>query len=209
MTENSNHVVPINLSETNGPWRSLTQEWNVQWIKIDIDDDESILQGPYIADISGVHQVWRIYDDLNNAFVLSIWPARQVDGDEVSFENTRLAGNAPRSLGIAVPSRLYFERSSEKPLNGLRFAVKDSIHLKGVGTSCCNRAYSRLYPALTVTCSSITKLVELGAQVVGKVHLCSLIMKEEPPEAIDYSSPFNPRGDGYQVSSIINEMEQR
>ena len=82
---------------------------------------------------------------------------------------------------------------------------KDIVHMKGVPTSCCSRAYSELYPACKTTSSSIAKLVSLGAQIVGKPHLSALALKEEPAECVDYSAPFNPRGDGYQVSQLSSD----
>jgi hypothetical protein len=36
---------------------------------------------------------------------------------------------------------------------------------------------------------------------VGKVKLQAMIMREEPLECFEFTAPFNPRGDGYQVPS--------
>jgi hypothetical protein len=36
---------------------------------------------------------------------------------------------------------------------------------------------------------------------VGKAKLQAMIMREEPLEAVEFTAPFNPRGDGYQVPS--------
>ncbi|KAJ4135095.1 hypothetical protein NW768_004710 [Fusarium equiseti] len=44
-------------------------------------------------------------------------------------------------------------------------------------------------------------MIDAGAIIVGKVKLQAMIMREEPLECVEFSAPFNPRGDGYQVPS--------
>lgn len=48
------------------------------------------------------------------------------------------------------------------------------------------------------TATSIQKLIDAGAEIVGKNKLSSFAAREEPTECVDYQAPFNPRGDGYQ-----------
>jgi Asp-tRNA(Asn)/Glu-tRNA(Gln) amidotransferase A subunit family amidase len=115
-----------------------------------------------------------------------------------SYENLRVSASGYTYLAIAVPSRLYFRKTNARPLAGARIAVKDIFHLKGVKTSCCSRGYHDLYPAQDTTALSIQTLVDLGAQIVGKTHLSSFALREEPTECVDYQAPFNPRADGYQ-----------
>jgi Asp-tRNA(Asn)/Glu-tRNA(Gln) amidotransferase A subunit family amidase len=43
--------------------------------------------------------------------------------------------------------------------------------------------------------------VDAGAIIVGKVKLQAMIMREEPLECVEFTAPFNPRADGYQVPS--------
>jgi len=114
------------------------------------------------------------------------------------YESTGLSSGAFAALGVAVPSRLYFARSKERPLDGVRIAIKDMYHLNGLRTSVCNRAYHDLYPPRTDTAVCVRLLTSLGAIVVGKTHLSSFAWKEEPTECVDYPAPFNPRADGYQ-----------
>ena len=47
---------------------------------------------------------------------------------------------------------------------------------------------------------AIQKLVDLGACIVGKTKLCAFTQWEEATEAIEYTSPWSPRGDGFQSS---------
>ncbi|KAI5919671.1 amidase signature domain-containing protein [Camillea tinctor] len=46
-----------------------------------------------------------------------------------------------------------------------------------------------------------SRQVPPGAIIVGKVKLQVMIVREEPVEAVEFTDPFNPRGDGYQVPS--------
>ena len=47
---------------------------------------------------------------------------------------------------------------------------------------------------------AIQKLVDLGACIVGKTKLCAFAQWEEATEAIEYTSPWSPRADGFQSS---------
>ena len=110
-----------------------------------------------------------------------------------------LAGTAYRTLSIAVPSRLYKDSANPPPLEGLRIAIKDIYDLKGVRTSLGNRAFNELYPPSSSTAETVSYLVSKGANIVGKNHLSSFVMMEHPTQSVEYESPFNPRGDGYQI----------
>lgn len=50
----------------------------------------------------------------------------------------------------------------------------------------------------TTTALTLTKLIDLGDNLLGTLKLGSLITKEELSEAADYQAPFDPRGDGHQ-----------
>lgn len=83
-------------------------------------------------------------------------------------------------------------------LRGTRLAVKDLFQLEGQKNSLCSRAYHEVCPPAEKTSSSISTLMDAGANVVGFTKLSSLISREEPLEAVDFQTAFNPRGDGYQ-----------
>ncbi|OHE97502.1 glutamyl-tRNA(Gln) amidotransferase [Colletotrichum orchidophilum] len=102
---------------------------------------------------------------------------------------------------VVVPSRCYFKPSKDRPLDGARISVKDSIDIVGHKTSLCNRAWNELYPPRTETAACVQTLVDAGAIIVGKVKLMAMIMREEPLECVEFTAPFNPRADGYQVPS--------
>ncbi|KAJ4299616.1 hypothetical protein N0V90_004862 [Kalmusia sp. IMI 367209] len=173
------------------------REWGNSWTKFTPTQavNDGPPPGPYVVAEHQLRQVWRVYDDFNQAFLVSTWPS---ENDELLYEDNGLAGESFTSLGVAVPSRLYFSRTKERPLDGVRIAIKDMYHLNGLRTSVCNRAYHDLYPPRTETADCVKLLLDLGAIVVGKTHLSSFAWKEEPTECIDYQAPFNPRADGYQ-----------
>ena len=99
---------------------------------------------------------------------------------------------------IAVPSRVGRKPTETVPLHGLRVAVKDNYHIKGIRTSCCNKAYLETYAAPNQTARCIRRLTDLGAHIVGVTKLAAFAATEEPLECIDFPAPWNPRADGYQ-----------
>jgi len=80
----------------------------------------------------------------------------------------------------------------------MRIAIKDNIDLKGVRTSVGSRAYQALYAEKARSAACVTKLLEAGAVIVGKTKTVQFASGENARDWIDYSAPFNPRGDGYQ-----------
>ena len=76
--------------------------------------------------------------------------------------------------------------------------MKDIFDIGGVRTSVGNRNFFNLYLPCTETASAIQRLIDAGAEVLGKSKLSSFAVREEPTESVDYQAPFNPRGDGYQ-----------
>lgn len=90
--------------------------------------------------------------------------------DESSF--SILSASLPDANGLAVigvPSRLYYKKTVEKPLAGVRVSVKDLYDLKGTKTSMGSRAWLEMYPAATSTAPSVQRLIDLGAVIIGKV----------------------------------------
>lgn len=160
---------------------------------------KSIPSGPYFIDsYSGdLYPVYRLYDDFAGAFVEALLPTPQGTFQPLS---AKIAGSSTVSVG--VPSRLYFTKTAEKPLAGVRVGVKDIYRLAGVKGSNGNRAYYNLYEASNVTGPAIQRLIDAGAQIVG-MQKPSQFANGETATAdwVDYHSPFNPRGDGYQDPS--------
>lgn len=76
--------------------------------------------------------------------------------------------------------------------------VKDVLRLKGLKTSLNNRAYYDLNSPSSSTAAVIKSLRRDDAYILGVTKLSSMIAREEPLNAIDYPTCFNPRGDGYQ-----------
>ncbi|KAJ0144642.1 putative DnaJ [Fusarium oxysporum f. sp. albedinis] len=95
------------------------------------------------------------------------------------FERLGVASISNTGLAIAVPSRAPTLVTNTPP--NLRVAVKDYFLVHGVKTSLCNRAY-----------------YNLSEHVAFTAELSDNPTREEPVDAVDYSTALNPRGNGYQ-----------
>ncbi|KAL3449918.1 amidase signature domain-containing protein [Aspergillus insuetus] len=160
---------------------------------------EELPNGPYfVSTKSGqVFEAHRLYEDTHYTF---LEPA--VSDGNGGYR--ALSANTEGILGpsIAVPSRLYYTITQEKPLAGLRMGVKDIFHVKGLRTSGGNRAYYSLYKPRNATGTAIQRLIDLGAVFVGKMGTVQFANGDRPTaDWVDFHCPFNPRGDGYQVPS--------
>ena len=154
--------------------------------------------GPYFISVAGaaIFQPLRLYSDFAGAFTQPLIP----DGDAYAPIPAAIAGI--QSPAVGVPSRLYFVPTPEKPLAGVRLGIKDIFDVAGVKTSDGNRAVYGLYPAKTANAVPVQKLIDAGAVIVGKMKTSQFANGEFATEDwIDYHSPFNPRGDGYNDPS--------
>jgi hypothetical protein len=162
-----------------------------------VSQNTSIPNGPYFMTSSGaIHQAWRLYSDFADTFSETLFSA--ADG---TFHT--LPANLPgQALAVAVPSRLYYTKTVDKPLAGVRLGVKDIFDIAGIRTSNGNRAWYRLYPPANETALIVQRLIDGGAVTVGKMKTSQFANGEAPTaDWVDYHSPFNPRGDGYQDPS--------
>jgi hypothetical protein len=159
----------------------------------------TIPSGPYFLEIAtgSLHPIYRLYDDFAGAFTQ---PLLQTPGGTFQPLSAQIPGSA--SLTVGVPSRLYFTKTVEKPLAGVRIGVKDIYQLAGVKNSNGNRAWYNLYPVNEVTGTAVQRLIDAGAQIVGSQKPSQFANGESATaDWVDYHSPFNPRGDGYQDPS--------
>ncbi|KAH7312539.1 amidase signature domain-containing protein [Stachybotrys elegans] len=149
----------------------------------------NLCSGPYVWSGTCFHRIYRSYADSQSAFFSSIIHIPE-DG---RFIETRPTSH------VAVPSRLYSPpRAQDRPLSGLRFAVKDLIDVAGLRTSAGSRDYYKYVAESASSAQLITHLISLGAVLIGKTKNTQFANGEDPQEWIDYTCPWNPRGDGYQ-----------
>ncbi|KAJ7828767.1 amidase signature domain-containing protein [Mycena olivaceomarginata] len=159
----------------------------------------TISSGPYFLEMTtgSLHPVHRLYDDFAGAFTEALL---QTPSGTFQPLSAHIPGSA--SLTVGVPSRLYFTKTADKPLAGVRIGVKDIYQLAGVKNSNGNRAWYNLYPVNAVTGTAVQRLIDAGAQIVGSQKPSQFANGEEATaDWVDYHSPFNPRGDGYQDPS--------
>jgi hypothetical protein len=160
---------------------------------------KSIPPGPYFLDAAtgDVFEAYLLYSDVMGSFTQGLYAVGDGSYDVLPAS---LQGYA--SLTIGVPSRLYFTKTKHQPLAGVRLGVKDLYDIKGVKTGCGNRAYYETYPAANTTGPAIQSLIDAGAVIVGKMKTSQFANGETATDDwVDYHSPFNARGDGYQDPS--------
>lgn len=170
------------------------ERWENRTIVVETTNTTKIEKGPYFLSILGnIHRAYRLYSDFQQAFTESVYA--DPDGS-----HSVLPANLPgQSLALAVPSRLYYEKTLAKPLAGIRIGVKDIYDVSGIKTGNGNRAWYGLYPPANATAPAVQRLIDAGAVVVGKQKTAQFANGEYAnSDWIDYQSPFNPRGDGYQ-----------
>ena len=144
-----------------------------------------------------MYEAYRLYTDFGGAFTQPLLP----DGNG-GYGALPAAVPGIQQPAVAVPSRLYYTTTADKPLAGIRLGIKDIYDIKGVKTSDGNRAWYSLYPKANATATAVQKLIDAGAVIVGKMKTSQFANGEEATaDWVDYHSPFNPRGDGYQDPS--------
>lgn len=155
------------------------------------DGTQNIPEGPYFLGGGTLHRTWRLYPDEYEAFQLPT-----IGPHPIKFVGVTIMHQG--KLMVPVPSRLHYPECEEKPLNGMRCTVKDNIDLEGVKTTAQSRALENTYGPALRTAPTICRLLELGAQVIGKTK-CTQFASSDQPTAdwMDYHCPWNPRGDGY------------
>jgi hypothetical protein len=155
--------------------------------------------GPYFmsATTGEVFQAFLLYSDVQGAFTSGV---RATPDGTYTVLDAALIGAQSGTIG--VPSRLYYTKTESKPLAGVRLGVKDIYDIAGIKSSLGNRAYYEFYPPRTATATAVQRLVNAGAVIVGKMKTSQFANGETATaDWVDYHSPFNPRGDGYQDPS--------
>lgn len=82
--------------------------------------------------------------------------------------------------------------TSSGPLNGLRFAVKDTIDVAGFKTGCGNLTWRDSHPAAVVHAVCVEQLLLAGARCVGKT-ICDELAFSLLGENHFYGTPLNAR----------------
>jgi len=183
---------PEKLEITAGARNFLSDNGCVETFSVSVGEtSDSLPEGPYFMKDAALHRTWRLFPDEYEAFQL---PVIQSSSSKFTGITITHAGK----LMVPVPSRLHSPRSPSKPLNGLRFTVKDIIDLEGVKTTAQFRAYEKTYDEAKCTAPSVEHLLELGAVVIGKTKCTQFASSDQPTGGwVDYHCPWNPRGDGY------------
>ena len=88
----------------------------------------------------------------------------------------------------------------------LRFSVWSRLltlsKVKGLKTSCGNRAFYATYGVQNATSPAIARLTDLGSDIIGITKTVQFANGDRATaDWVDYHAPFVPRGDGYRDPS--------
>ncbi|KAL7919160.1 amidase signature domain-containing protein [Trichoderma austrokoningii] len=172
----------------------------------------TLLSGPYAVTSLGFHRVWKAFADDRDAFITSFAPNHGPEKGSLATPEALLLQSecykpllfpsTSAKLSVLVPSRCYFPKTDLRPLNGLRFAVKDNIHIRGCSTTAGSRDFGKLHGVQTATANAIEKLLSMGAVLVGKTKTATFADGDVlTADWVEQSYPWNPRGDGYLIPS--------
>lgn len=157
--------------------------------------------GPYVLSTGSalnegaLTPVFGLHEDVWDSFMSGSIPVDASTGTHLTMQ---VSVPGTRTPAIIVPSRIS-SADADGPLAGLRFAVKDIFHVKGLKTSGGSRAYYQVYGPQNFTTQTVEKTLSGGAQLVGKTRTIAFALGAPNNGAeIDYLDPWNPRGDGYQ-----------
>ncbi|KDR84180.1 hypothetical protein GALMADRAFT_111430 [Galerina marginata CBS 339.88] len=166
----------------------------------------TIPPGPFI--ISGdnakglkVHDVYRLYLDEYESFLFGAIPDLVKGGWILTNITSPWADDTPDTQLIPVPSRLGVLSGATSPLSGTRFGLKDIYDAQGLPTAAGSLAYEMTHPIPEGTAPSITRLLALGATMVGKTRTSQFAHGAHPWEFVDVPYSWNPRGDGHLTAS--------
>lgn len=111
-------TVFVVTEEKSNEFRSTTTNTTTYSV---IPTNSTVASGPYFVEMStgALHQVYRLYDDFAGSFTTPL-----LQTPEGSFQPLSAQIAASATMTIGVPSRLYFTRTAEKPLAGVRIGVK-------------------------------------------------------------------------------------
>jgi len=121
--------------------------------------------GPYILSVapSGITitETYGLHRDKLEAFLFGVTP---VPGSS-AYEPVDLFIPSYQDAWIPVPSRLY-SLDDDRPLAGIRVALKDIYDLEGVQTGGGSRSYAEVYPIANATAVTMQKMLSFGAVIV-------------------------------------------
>jgi hypothetical protein len=167
--------------------------------------DCDLINGPYVASLSScgcqslnLSPVYEIHTDDYEAFMEGSYKKDSESGTHISLHISILGTRLP---GIITPSRLSSTAPDALLLAGLRFAVKDIFHVKGMKTSGGSRAYYQSYGPQNYTTQVVQKSLDGGAEMIGKTRSVGFALSSpQNGRDVDFLDPWNSRGDGYQAT---------
>ncbi|RAL60135.1 hypothetical protein DID88_000760 [Monilinia fructigena] len=176
---------------------SLSQVFGEYGTKMFTSSSNSqVPSGPYFLtpNTGELFRAYRLYSDVQGAFT-----AGTIEKPDGAFSILSASIPGAQSSTIGVPSRLYYTKSAENPLAGVRLGIKDIYDIAGVKTSNGNRAYYELYPPASITGPAVQSLIDAGAIIVGKMKTSQFANGESP--TADWSPSSSSAGPGAGIGA--------
>ncbi|PSN69376.1 amidase signature enzyme [Corynespora cassiicola Philippines] len=169
-----------------------------------IPSECGLKDGPYVLNLpkfggkASLSPAYGLHEDDYEAFMSGSMPKDGLAGEHITMQVSVPGSRMP---AIIVPSRIPSLIGEGGPLAGLRFAVKDIFHVRGLKTSGGSRAYHQVYGPQNYTTQTVSKSISGGADLIGKTRTIAFALgAPNNGKEIDYLDPWNPRGDGYQTT---------
>ncbi|KAJ5929901.1 amidase [Penicillium verhagenii] len=191
---------PLHAIQISTAAQQTLDKWHTRVLSTRSSKPSDIPDGPYFCNAGDLYQVYRLYPDTAEAFMSATIQSPN-DPHLYQYLNVSMfTGEYPTALTVAVPSRLHYTPTEDKPLAGLRIAVKDTQDVRGIRTTGSSRAYAQLYGPRKASSTGVQRLLNQGAIVIGKLKATQFGEAEfATRDWVDYHPPWNPRADGYQT----------
>ncbi|KAK3946260.1 amidase 1 [Diplogelasinospora grovesii] len=178
----------------NGTRPLLNKQWRLKSV-YKTTSSGIVPSGPYFLRDGKIFQVRKIHIDVFSSFQVTVLPDPGHSLYGCVVQNLDSVGPDAEGMSVAVPSRMYNRPSKEKPLAGVRIAIKDNFKLQGTKCSMGCRSFLETYERDEETADYAKMLIDLGAVIVGKTKMTAFASSEKPCDWWDFQCPFNPRGD--------------
>jgi hypothetical protein len=157
----SNGVKYLLLSDNSGPKKLGETGVNV----LVMSEFSKLRPGPYTLSVSqaqlAIYEAYRLHRDQFEAFLFGVTP----QPNSSAYAPVDLMLSPYQDAWIPVPSKLYW-LGDDRPMAGIRVALKDIYDLEGVKTGGGSRSYTEVYEAPNVTALSIEMLLDMGAVII-------------------------------------------
>ncbi|KEF57186.1 uncharacterized protein A1O9_07376 [Exophiala aquamarina CBS 119918] len=107
-----------------------------------------------------------------------------LDSDRILTKLSSVGSSQSQNHNLLSMKYPLYLTQDDRPLAGLRFAVKDTLSIHGLRTGFGSQAWLETSPAATLTAPAIQLLLDAGATLVGKLKTTEFVEGVDPSEWI-------------------------